>query len=243
MNKKKQKSRLPSHKSKRSLAPSTDQKNQKNYNFRLQKKREIIGIVKRHPGGFGFVIPEEGNIPDVYIPASKMNSALSDDRVEVFLMEKQGNRIYGSIQKILQRHWKFVSGPFEISKGKEILKNHGLGQGQPIELSNPLKLLLKRGDWLKVKITHYPESHSSFKGDIIQNLGVITAVPEDDSIRTLAKHNIAIEFPKEVLKEAEKIPVSVSEKDIQNRVDLRSKHFITIDGATAKDFDDSIYVE
>lgn len=245
MNQNKHKSRFKSEKHSTS---SKNQKNRRNYNFRKkstkdQKETSLTGIVKRHPGGFGFVIPEKSNVPDVYIPASKMGSALSDDRVEVFLTGRDTRRFYGYIKKILKRHWRTVSGPYEILNDKKVLKNHGLGYGQPIELANPLNLSLKRGDWIKVKITHYPESQLSFKGDIIQNLGVITTVPEDDSIRILAKHNIALEFSKEVLMEAEKVPVSVSEKDFQKRIDLRSKAFVTIDGATAKDFDDSIFVE
>ena len=212
-------------------------------NKTLLAGKTLIGIVKRHPGGFGFVIPEKSGFQDVYVPASQIGSALTNDRVEVCLNERRGRRFYGAIKNILKRHWEFISGPYEVLKGKEVLRSHGLGFDQPIELKNPLKIPAKKGDWLKVKITHYPENHADFKGKIIHNLGCITSVPGDDNLRALAKQNIVIEFSKEALKEVEKIPDEVNKKDFKKRVDLTSKFFVTIDGATARDFDDSIFVE
>ena len=58
----------------------------------------------------------------------------------------------------------------------------------------------------------------------------------------MAKYDIPFEFPKEVLKEIQHLPSEVREEDCSNRKDLRSLPFVTIDGATAQDFDDAIFV-
>lgn len=218
-------------------------KSKKSEKKNSSKLKTLTGIMKRHPGGFGFVIPEKSKEQDIYIPSSGIGTALTNDRVEVYLTERNKSRIYGSVKTILKRHWEFVSGPYEISKGKAVLKNHGLGAGQPIELQNPLNLPVKKGEWVKVKITHFPEAFSSFKGTIVKILGVITSIPKDDNLRILAKNHIALDFSQEIQEKVKKIPDEVKEKDFLGRKDLRSKFFVTIDGATAKDFDDSIFVE
>ena len=51
------------------------------------------------------------------------------------------------------------------------------------------------------------------------------------------------EFPEAVLKEAESVPDSPSQKDMEGRLDLRDEITFTIDGADAKDLDDAVYVE
>ena len=217
------------------------QKKYKKKRSKSQSGQVFEGVLKRHPGGFGFVILKKAK--DIYIPASKIGSALTNDRVEVSITEKRGDRLYGAIRKILKREWKFVSGPCEWLNEKAVLKSHGLGYDQPVILENPLKIPFKKGDWLKAKITHYPKGRSFFKGDVVNNLGQIGSVPEDDALRVMAQQNMPMEFSKEALAEAAQIPGEVKAKDKKSRRDLRSKFFITIDGVTAKDFDDSIFVE
>jgi ribonuclease R len=67
--------------------------------------------------------------------------------------------------------------------------------------------------------------------------------PLNDAKRVLFSHQIPTEFPGKVLKECESLPEEVTEEDFGNRKDLRKLDFVTIDGATAKDFDDAIFVK
>lgn len=59
----------------------------------------------------------------------------------------------------------------------------------------------------------------------------------------LEEFSIVPEFPKAVLKEASSIPSEVLPSDLKGRKDLRDLPFVTIDGETAKDFDDAVYVK
>ena len=58
----------------------------------------------------------------------------------------------------------------------------------------------------------------------------------------IKEYNLPYEFPDDVILEAKKVENKITKKDLQNRLDLRSKNIFTIDGEDAKDLDDAIYV-
>src|SRR6185503_4868272 len=59
----------------------------------------------------------------------------------------------------------------------------------------------------------------------------------------LRKHDLPHEWPRDVEEAAKGLPKKVTPKDIKGRKDLRGLAFVTIDGETAKDFDDAVYCE
>lgn len=212
---------------------------------RILSEKSLKGIVKKHPDGFGFVIPDDKNHQDIYIPASRMGSALTYDRVEASVQKRRHQRMFfGSIKAILKRHWEWTTGSYEIENGNLLLRKHSLPTDQPVKAKNPYKLKIKKGEWVKVKLTAYPtEQDPFFQGDIEENLGTITSSAKDDNLRVLAERNIPTTFSKPVLKELQTLPDEVRPEDWKGRKDLTDKTFVTIDGATAKDFDDAIFVE
>ena len=206
----------------------------------------LEGTIKRHPDGFGFLIPDDSKHPDVYIPSGKMSSALTNDRVKVSVHRKRkgGPRSYfGFVHSIVKRNKEFAVGVFELMNDIAVIKDHNLGYNVDILVSNPKNVSVKIGEYVKVKINFYPENNSSFKGELINNLGRISSSEKDDIKRIMAEHNISFDFPKELLEEIKEIPNEVTEKDYFDRTNLRDKAFVTIDGATAQDFDDAVFVE
>ena len=212
---------------------------------RVTSGKILKGIVKRHSDGFGFVIPDDKSHQDIYIPASQIGSALTYDQVEVLVQQRRHQKMFfGSIKTILKRHWEWTSGPWEIEDGKSLLRKHSLPTEQPIRVHNPHKLKIKKGEWVKIKITAYSTKQIPFfQGDIVENLGVITSAAEDDNSRILAEQNIPTTFSKPVLEALKPLPDEVRPEDWKGRKDLTDKTFVTIDGATAKDFDDAVFVE
>ncbi len=211
----------------------------------FHKKKILQGTIKKHPDGFGFVIPDDSTHPDVYIPSNFINSAFTNDIVTVSVQSRRGkpNHFFGAIESIVKRSKEFVVGTYEIIDGKEIIKNHNLSCDEYIIVKNPNSIPVKEQDSIKIKIIQYPEDRKDFIGEIIKNLGLITSSAKDDIKRILSEYDIPLDFPNEVLEELNQIPDTVREQDFSDRKDLREKHFITIDGKTAKDFDDAIYVE
>ena len=221
------------------------------------KMGHLEGILKRHPDGFGFVIPDDKNHPDIYIPSTKIGSALTNDRVEVVVYQKikGGPRSYfGFIRNILKRDKEFVVGFFEIKKDQAFIRDHNLAYPDPIPLKNPQKIPVKIGDYVKAKIQFQNQPALkkssrafkpalSFKAELSKNLGPLNSSAKDDVKRIMADNDISFDFPLAVLQEARELPNEVREKDYLDREDLRQKAFVTIDGATAQDFDDAVFVE
>jgi len=59
----------------------------------------------------------------------------------------------------------------------------------------------------------------------------------------LRKHELPFAFSKEALAQTRRLPAEVRKADIKGREDLRHLPLVTIDGETAKDFDDAVYCE
>ena len=214
--------------------------------MKSKNARLLEGIVKRHPDGFGFLIPDDSQHPDVYIPSSQIGSALTNDRVQVMVHRKKrgGPRSYfGFVHSILKRNKEFAVGYFELVEDRTVIKNHNLGFSEDILIRNPKNIKVQKGDCVKAKIHFYPEDASPFKADLVENFGRISSLAKDDIKKVMAEHGILFHFSDEALREAGKLPVEVTEKDHSERRDLRDKAFVTIDGATAQDFDDAVFVE
>lgn len=210
----------------------------------MHKKKFINGTIKRSPDGFGFLIPEDPEHPDVYIPRHSMEGIMTSDKVTITVEpERGGERFRGEIVKITQRGFKKIVGQyFRLNEATGILKDEGKGWGGDLKITNENSLSAKDGQLISAEITSYPGDPNGFQGRVLEILGS-AADPMNDIKRVLLVNNIPHEFSKDTLREAEKFSEYVSDSDMKGRRDLRPLKFITIDGATAKDFDDAVYVE
>ena len=67
--------------------------------------------------------------------------------------------------------------------------------------------------------------------------------PATETQAVIVKYGLRDEFPGDVVKEAERIPSTVSASALKGRLDLRDYHIFTVDGSDAKDFDDAIHIQ
>ena len=201
--------------------------------------KSLSGIFKKHIKGFGFVIlDQKSHTSGIHIPKTKTRSAMHNDRVSVKIQSKRrGGKIFGEVVKILERNLKFVFGPYQILSNSEVLMDSKTER--PVPLKNTKDLPLKPGDWVRAKIIDYRD----LKAEALEVIPDMNFNPKNDPIRILHEEQIAIKFPKEALKETNELPHQVRPEDLEGRKDLRKKPFVTIDGKTAKDFDDAILVE
>ncbi len=204
----------------------------------------LEGSVKRHPDGFGFLIPDHPDEPDVYIPRHNMDGIMSNDRVEVNVTkEKGGDRFRGEVTRVISRSLKRVMGQFiEHRPGYGTLFDKSFGWGADLKVEVSQGLQVKDKDWVAAEILTYPDSSKGFTGKVIALIGDMQD-PQNDSLRALHTHAIPFEFSKATLAETDKFEDEVDPKKFSDRRDLTSINLITIDGVTAKDFDDAIYVE
>jgi len=206
--------------------------------------KKMPGIIKRHPDGFGFFIPDDTNHPDAYIPAHFMSDVMTQDKVTA-LIDRDGrkDRFWGRIISVDKRYWTQIVAPIEINGNRFYLKDieGAWGQNINIEATNHLRGL-KPLDLVVVEITDYSDSPRGLTGKLIKVLGTIEQA-QFDIERVARTQGIPFEFSKAALDQAKKFKTEVLSSDIKKRKNLQRLHFITIDGATAKDFDDAIYVE
>ncbi len=208
------------------------------------KPDRISGLVKRHPDGFGFLIPDQPDQPDLFLSRKEMVGIMTNDRVEADLMkEKKGDRYFGKSVEILERGVNRVVGKVrKTSKGDLELMDGFQKWGAALKIPYKKSRGAVEGDLVAVEIVDYPSKKGDFTGRVVEIIGD-DKDPNNDLKRVLHLHEIPMDFPFNVTTEARALPEKVEEKDVQGRKDLRKKAFITIDGVTAKDFDDAIYVE
>jgi ribonuclease R len=207
------------------------------------KSHTIHGIVKRHPDGFGFVLPQEEGHPDVFISREDMQGVMSNDQVEVEVFKSpKSDRFFGKVVRITTRAVSRIVGKFEKLDNGDGRIVDGINQwGQTLKIPFRSSRGAIHGDLVAAEITQYPMSGQEFVGRVVEIIGDAND-PLNDIKRVLHLSKIPKDFPTEALREADLLPDHVLEKELAGRKDLRQLPLITIDGVTAKDFDDAVYV-
>jgi ribonuclease R len=98
------------------------------------------------------------------------------------------------------------------------------------------------GAVVNVELLRYPRGGAAATGRVIEILGRPGELGVDTEI-IIRKHHLPHEFSHGVLQEAERRAAPVSEVEREGREDFRHLPIVTIDGETARDFDDAVYVE
>jgi len=94
---------------------------------------------------------------------------------------------------------------------------------------------------VEVEIIQWPSATQSPRGRVTEILGYEDDFGVDVEM-IIRKHHIPHIFPAEVLEEAQEINPVVHQKEIAARRDFRHLPIVTIDGETARDFDDAVLV-
>jgi ribonuclease R len=117
------------------------------------------------------------------------------------------------------------------------------GQGAKALRSGPQRSAKDlEGLIVDVEITNFPAPAQLPKGRVVEILGQRDEFGVDVEI-IIRKFHLPHRFPADVLAEASDTPQYIPERDRAGRRDFRSLPVVTIDGETAKDFDDAVYVE
>ncbi|HEY7095247.1 MAG TPA: RNB domain-containing ribonuclease [Terriglobales bacterium] len=97
------------------------------------------------------------------------------------------------------------------------------------------------GAVVDVEITEWPTAQQRPRGRVTEILGYEDDFGVDVEIM-IRKHHLPHRFPADVLREAEESEAVISMKEARRRRDFRNLPIVTIDGATARDFDDAVTV-
>ncbi|MBU3657203.1 MAG: ribonuclease R [Rhodocyclaceae bacterium] len=231
----------------------------------LPTKADLVACrIEGHPDGFGFARPETSvgrdKSADIFLDNRQMEKALHGDRVLVRVTGKdRRGRPEGSIVEVTERantevvgrvfdeygvryvvpedrrlHTRIVIAPETPANG---------GAGKRLRKPKAGETAVQPGQVVIAEILEQPGKRTLPVGRIKEVLGNY-ADPGMEIEIALRKHDLPFEFPKAVIDEAARLPEEVVvDKDLGKREDLRDIPLVTIDGETAKDFDDAVFAE
>jgi ribonuclease R len=218
----------------------------------------VSGVLSCHRDGYGFVIPDNRSQhkEDIFIPARNMQEALHEDRVLVKIvkkkypakkvfrgrrvhMEEEKVRIEGTIVRVLERKHSQIVGryyghprfPYVVPLDARVIHD--------IRIPFQSAMGAKDGQIVAATITIPPGRNQVPHGKVISILGW----PEDLGIEyKIVEHKfgLPVDFSAEALREAHQLPDHVLREEYAGREDFRNELTVTIDGETARDFDDAV---
>lgn len=197
------------------------------------------GEISLHRDGYGFMVPEDSSLADVFIPERFLNGAWHRDRVVVRVAPPDGRGRYeGKVAQILGHGLKQVVGHVEREAKHWVLVPNDDRIRLHIRITSDAAGKLNQGDVVVLKLEQYANDPGGPSGVVIQHLEERGTLATESQI-VIAEHQLTEEFPEEVVSEAERR----AREEIHGghgRKDLRKTPLVTIDGETAKDFDDAV---
>ncbi|CAD5106555.1 ribonuclease R [Zestomonas carbonaria] len=202
----------------------------------------IRGRVSGHRDGFGFMVPDDGS-DDLFLSPGQMRLVFDGDIVlaRVSGFDRRGRR-EGAIVEILERAHETVVGRYFEEGGIGFVTPDNPKVQQEVLVTPGRTAGAKVGQFVEIRITHWPTARFQPQGDIVEVIGNYMAPGMEIDV-ALRSYDIPHVWPQAVIREARKLKPEVEEKDKEKRIDLRHLPFVTIDGEDARDFDDAVYCE
>lgn len=217
-------------------------RNRRNALCVTEKLHLVTGTIQGHPDGFGFLIPENGG-DDIFLSNKEMAQVLHGDRVIVrpVGLDRKG-RPEGKIVEILSHNTQKLVGRLMREQGISFVAAEDRRIHQDIFIAPGQDMQAKPGQVVMVQLIEQPSAYAKPIGKVTEILGNY-ADPGMEIEIALRKHNLPHAFSPAALKQAEAYPRQVQPQDYRGRRDLRDLPLITIDGETARDFDDAVFCE
>src|ERR1700723_911555 len=230
----------------------------------------VSGRIVAHRDGYAFLVPDsplprvEG---DLFIGRDGLGDAMHGDRVLARIERRRADgRAEGRVVQIVAREHPTIVGLFRygphgnmvlpydvrilhevvIPPGAELTpelreKISEAGGGGGAAANSRTRYPELDGAVVNVELTRFPKGGLAPAGGGIEILGRPGEIGVDVEI-IIRKHHLPNIFPDEVQQEARATQKQVAESDIAGRRDFRNLPIVTIDGETARDFDDAVHV-
>ncbi|KEF31177.1 3'-to-5' exoribonuclease RNase R [Marinobacter nitratireducens] len=202
----------------------------------------VTGRIIGHKDGFGFLVPDDGG-SDLFLTARQMRQVFHGDRAaaRVDRVDDRGRR-EGVIVEVLEHRTHQTVGRFFKESGIGFVVPENARINHEVLVADENVGDARHGQYVVVDIVKQPTIRTQPTGRVVEVLGehMAPGMEIDVAIRS---YDIPHSWPTAVGEQAAAIPEEVAEKDKANRVDIRDMPLVTIDGETARDFDDAIYCE
>jgi len=210
---------------------------------KVREKESYSGRLRTHKKGFGFITVEDED-EDLFVRMQDIGDAFDGDIVcfqkikDSMYPDRQAAKIVAiemranlrQVGTIVQRNKKYFGVTLDDGNFK--------GDVLVAKKTNPHIVI---GHKVVVVPEEYPEPGVVI-ARIVEVLGHANT-PGIDILSIVKQYDIPTVFSPEVDDEVRRVPAEVLSSELRDRIDLRDKLTITIDGADAKDLDDAISLE
>ncbi|HEX6136158.1 MAG TPA: ribonuclease R [Casimicrobiaceae bacterium] len=200
----------------------------------------VTGTVQGHPDGFGFLVPDAGG-DDLFLSPREMHKVLHGDRVSAkrIGLDRRG-RPEGEIVDVLARANREVVGRIHEEHGVWFVEAENRRINQDLLIPPGARGAAQPGQVVVAEIVEPPSLHGEAVARVKEVLGSATDPGIEIEI-ALRKHALPFEWSAAASRQAQRLPSEVRPNDRKGRTDLTDLPLVTIDGETAKDFDDAVY--
>jgi ribonuclease R len=225
---------------------------------RTGTRRVVEGRVALNKRGFGFVVDPEGREEDLYLSPAELAGVMDGDEIRAEIHPGRDGRTMGRLLAVLSRARRRVVGTYHeghrgggaevipdgaTARQRLVIEDRGARRGRFASRSarDVSDLTPDEGDVVEVEILEYPTRFRPGLARVVEILGD-EGDPAVEVERIIRRFGLTDTFPEPALAEARGIPEYVRAEEIASRRDLRGEPIVTIDGETAKDFDDAVAV-
>jgi ribonuclease R len=197
----------------------------------------ILGTLKKHRDGFGFVARLDRKGDDVFVPPGEADKALDGDLVRLEIVPARGGRTAGRILEVVERRRRLLVGTYH-ARGRQ---SFVVPSDPELDAYVPVPETAVADDADVVKVALDPGT-GRMTGSVVEKIGK-PGEPRVEVLKVAYARGFADVFPEPVAAEAREVPDRVRPEDREGRRDLTALPLVTIDGEDARDFDDAVYVE
>ena len=239
------------------------------YALKRERRNLVHGMIRILRSGKILFLPRKGDpaaaalgwdteaIPELELKPNRLGNALDGDRVAVRVERKaaRGRRnirrdrfsspnagMKARVEEVTERARSRWLGVFRTGKNKPgRVLGDGVSSPSSIELAEKPAMEVLPGQLVSVEPVPCGEEKKAPRGKIVEVLGYPDE-PHVDMEAVIRKYGLSAEFPASVLRELETLPQNPSPGELARRENWTDRTVITIDPASARDFDDAISI-
>lgn len=239
------------------------------YALKRERRNLVHGMIRILRSGKILFLPRKGDpaaaalgwdteaIPELELKPNRLGTALDRDRVAVRVERKaaRGRRnirrdrfsspdagMKARVEEVTERARSRWLGVFRTGKNKPgRVLGDGVSSPSSIELAEKPAMEVLPGQLVSVEPVTCGEEKKAPRGKIVEVLGYPDE-PHVDMEAVIRKYGLSAEFPASVLRELETLPQNPSPGELARRENWTDRTVITIDPASARDFDDAISI-
>ncbi|MCC7442663.1 MAG: VacB/RNase II family 3'-5' exoribonuclease [Bdellovibrionales bacterium] len=202
----------------------------------------LTATIEKNSKGFGFLVFDDRGFEDLFIPKESASDYFHGDRVEVTLKRNgevtrlrpighQSTEVWG---RVSQNHGTaYESGVWIVAPRRD----------KRLEIDAPEGAAgAKAGDWVRAEMRTHTEGPHRLTAKVLEVIGPEIPARRDVEL-VAAEYGLIPEPSAAAREEASRFPLELTEEHWKGREDLREVPLLTIDGETARDFDDAIHVD